>query len=125
METNTQRVEEFKQEVASMHLSAPVDANERNWLLVGIGLAVAGIVFIVFGWYGASGEADVAKQIPYIISGAVVGLGFVMAGCALFLRYSLGRYLRFWLVRDLYEQRAQTDRIIEALHATGRGHEEF
>jgi hypothetical protein len=35
-----------------------------------------------------------------------------VAGGALFLRYSLATFLRFWLARLIYEQQAQTDRIV-------------
>ena len=39
----------------------------------------------------------------------------MIVGAALFIRYSLGRYLRFWMIRLIHEQRAQTDRVVEAL----------
>jgi hypothetical protein len=39
---------------------------------------------------------------------------------ALFVRYSLARYLRFWLIRSSYEERANADRIVAAIeHAAG------
>ena len=36
-------------------------------------------------------------------------------GAALFVRYSMTRYLRYWLIRTVYEQRLQTDRTVEVL----------
>ena len=33
----------------------------------------------------------------------------------IWIRNSLTRYLRFWIIRLVYEQREQTDRLIEAL----------
>jgi branched-chain amino acid transport system ATP-binding protein len=56
-----------------------------------------------------------AEQFPYLISGGLVGLGLIIAGAALFVRYSMTRYLRFWLLRMIYEERMQTDRNVEAL----------
>ncbi|MCX7619767.1 MAG: hypothetical protein N2037_02845 [Acidimicrobiales bacterium] len=115
METNHQRIAEFREEIASLTVRSPVDAAERTWLLTGIGLGALGVVVILIAWFGASGTAIVAEQIPYLISGGLLGLGLIIAGGALFVRYSLSRYLRFWLVRYLYEHRVQTDRMIEAL----------
>ena len=34
---------------------------------------------------------------------------------ALYLRYSLAGFLKFWLVRWVYEQQAQTDRLLAAM----------
>jgi len=31
------------------------------------------------------------------------------------VRYSLARFLRFWLVRLVHEHRSETDRVVEAL----------
>jgi hypothetical protein len=38
-----------------------------------------------------------------------------VVGGALFLRYSLAGFLRFWLARLTYEQKAQTDRVVGAV----------
>jgi len=111
----TPRSIEFNDEIAGMQIRTPVDADERRWLLAGLGLIGVGAVLIVGGWFGASGTAYEAAQMPYLISGGVLGLAVVVVGAALFVRYSLSRYLRFWLVRSLYEQRVQTDRQVEVL----------
>jgi hypothetical protein len=44
-----------------------------------------------------------------------LGLACVTAGSVLFARYSMTRFLQYWLIRLVYEQEAQTDRIVEAL----------
>jgi hypothetical protein len=36
-------------------------------------------------------------------------------GAAVFLRYSLARFLRFWLLRQLYEGQAQVDQLVAHL----------
>ena len=38
-------------------------------------------------------------------------------GSALFLRGSLAGFLRFWLARLIYEQKAQTDRVVDQLNS--------
>jgi hypothetical protein len=115
VETNHQRIEQFKAELSDVNARTPADQGERSYLIAGMVLAVVGLVVILIGWWGASGTAIVAEQIPYLISGGVLGLGLVVIGGALFVRYSLTRYLRFWVIRSVYEQRAQTDREVEAL----------
>ncbi len=39
-----------------------------------------------------------------------------MGAVAMFLRASLTRWFRYWLVRLIYENRASTDRTVEALN---------
>src|SRR2546421_11840382 len=50
-----------------------------GWILLGLGA-----LFILFGWIGISGEALVAKQMPYLISGGLGGMLLVGIG-AVFL----------------------------------------
>jgi len=115
METNQQRVEEFRREIAELRLRTPDDAAERWWLIAGLVLPALGLAAIVLGWWGASGSAYPSEQLPYVISGGLLGVGLIVAGGALFVRYSLTRYLRFWLVRLIHEERSQVDRQLEAL----------
>jgi hypothetical protein len=110
-----ERIEQFKQEIAGLDVKAPADDKERVFLMGAFALMALGVVAILGGYWGASGSPIVAEQVPYLLSGGVLGLGFIIAGAALFVRYSLSRYLRFWLVREIYEQRAQTDRLVESL----------
>jgi hypothetical protein len=46
---------------------------------------------------------------------ALLGVSCAVAGGALYLKGALAGFLRFWLVRDLHERRAQTDRIVAGL----------
>lgn len=47
---------------------------------IGIAVAAVGFVLVLFAWGRSAGETDVALQIPYLISGGMVGLGLVMVG---------------------------------------------
>lgn len=49
-----------------------------GWILVGIGL-----LLVLFGYLGISREALVAKQLPYLISGGILGLALVGFGAML------------------------------------------
>jgi hypothetical protein len=115
MEDNQKRVDECKAEIAELRVGVPSSGNERKLLVLGVALIAAGIALVLGGWYGASGEATIAEQFPYLISGGVFGLALVITGAALFARYSMTRFMRYWLIRMIYEQQAQTDRIVEAL----------
>lgn len=79
-----------------LNLNAKLKNNWRNilgWVLIGIG-AVA----IFAGWYGVSGDPNVARQLSYLASGglgglatAVVGVGLLIAGDVRSERERLGR----------------------------------
>jgi hypothetical protein len=49
-----------------------------GWVLAGLGLLA-----IFLGWFGVSGQALVAKQLPYLISGGVGGMALVGLGAVL------------------------------------------
>ncbi|HMQ28098.1 MAG TPA: hypothetical protein PKA98_19065 [Acidimicrobiales bacterium] len=109
------RADAFRDDMAQMKLADPAASGERRALQLGVGLMVLGVVLVALGWYGASGEAEVWKEIPYLISGGLGGPTVAVIGSALYLRTSLARQHRLALVRMLAEQRAQTDRLVEAL----------
>src|SRR5688500_8391801 len=62
------------------------------WVLIPLG-----VIFIVLAWYGASNTTRVWQQIPYMISGGLLGLGLIFAG-------GFG-YFAAWLTRMLDENR--------------------
>lgn len=47
---------------------------------LGIAVAAIGFVLVIFAWGQSAGETNVALQIPYLISGGMVGLGLIMVG---------------------------------------------
>jgi hypothetical protein len=112
---NGHRAEQFRADLAQLDVPTPADRSERWFLLGGIVLEVVGILFILGGYLGASGTAILAEQVPYLLSGGMLGLALIIVGGTLFLRYSMTRYLRFWLVRQIYEQRTQSDRVAESV----------
>ncbi len=109
------RMEAFQREVAELRIRGGAAGPEGRLLVFGVLLLVAGLVVVVIGWYGASGTKILSEQIPYLISGGLLGIGLTVIGAALYVRFSLARYLRFWLIRLIYEQREQTDRTVAAL----------
>jgi uncharacterized membrane protein YidH (DUF202 family) len=111
----TDRVDQFKAEIAEMKLKTGRTRTERTFEIAGAVLMVAGIV-VAFGAYAASlnvkaapaGNIDVLNSNSYIAL-AIAGLAVSVMGGFVFLRYSLARFLRFWLLRQTYEQRVAID----------------
>jgi hypothetical protein len=48
--------------------------------VAGIVLAAVGLVFIVVAWSQVANEANVARQVPYLVSGGILGLALVIIG---------------------------------------------
>ncbi|MCU1454894.1 MAG: hypothetical protein JWN46_3040 [Acidimicrobiales bacterium] len=113
--TPTSAAGRLQEGVAGLRVPEPSADAERLLFQVSMALPVVGVALIVLAWYNASGTAYVADQIPMLISGGLLGLGLVLVGLGLFLRFSVTRLLRFWLARLVAEHQAQTDRMVEAL----------
>lgn len=104
MNDKPQRVDEFKTAIADMKLRDPSTKSERQWLMVGYVLIIAAIVISVFTYF-QSGKEEALEQ-NELLSLGLVSIVLSLTGIALFLRYSFGRLMRFWLVRIVYEMRA-------------------
>lgn len=85
-----------------------------SWLIEGIRpylgwiLIAAGLLSIFLGWYGASGQALVAKQIPYLASEGLLGVVLIAMGN------------RVFMVNDLRRDSGRLDRLeqmVAELHA--------
>ena len=48
--------------------------------IAGVVVAAAGLLLIGFAWSQVAGEANVARQMPYLISGGIFGLAVVLIG---------------------------------------------
>jgi len=108
------RVERFKQEIAEMGLRDPATSRDRSMLRLGaVGLLLGPIIAIV-AYFISHGTRDALLQRDAIII-ALIGVSVTVAGGALFVRYSMAQFLRFWLARLSFEQQAQTDRVVSAL----------
>jgi hypothetical protein len=51
---------------------------ENARLLILIGLLGTGVVLVMLGWYGAAHTNIQTEQIPYLISGGLLGLGLII-----------------------------------------------
>ena len=109
------RAARLQGDAAEIHVPEPDADREALLVKVGIALPILGLILIGIAWFQASGSKYVADQIPMLISGGVLGLGLILLGAAIWIRYTIARLMRVWLARDLIERQRQTDRIVEAL----------
>ena len=75
-------------------------ARENPRLVAALALLVAGIVFVILGWYGAAYTNILTEQIPYLISGGLLGVALIIVAGFLASSASLERENRE-LRRDL------------------------
>lgn len=87
--------------------------HERFLVGVAGALMTAGIVLILLGWHGASGSILVTEQVPYLISGGLLGVALATIGALTFFTHWLAVLVRDNrrqhqdLVRVLQEERAR------------------
>jgi len=113
---NDVRIEQFKSEIDGLKLRGSSSQGEKRLLILGVGLVIAGVALAIFGaiQVGAVGDSP-ADQRAYMAQGSYLGIALILAGGALFVRFSLARYMRFWMIRLTYESRANTDRLVDAI----------
>jgi len=104
---SSERADRLKRDVSRLRGRSGGGSMERWLMIVGAGLVVIGIPLIVLGWYGASHTPYVFEQVPYLISGGVLGLGLAIVG-GLF-------YFAYWITRQIQETRRQSDQTQQSL----------
>ncbi|MFP3901492.1 MAG: hypothetical protein ACLFXM_11610 [Acidimicrobiia bacterium] len=114
------RIERLKNDAAGLNVSS---SGRRDGLYQAVGAVcmVAGVV-IAFVAYQISLYEDESIEVQSLIILAITMLALAVAGAAVFVRYSLARFLRFWLLRQLVEGQDHIDQLVGALapeRATG------
>ncbi|NCY16320.1 MAG: hypothetical protein EBX39_06035 [Actinobacteria bacterium] len=109
------RLQEFQSEVDSLKVTGGKANPERTWVIIGALLMIAGIVLTIISYASISGSAPAAGKVAGFTADfaalGTLGLTLAVVGAALFIVMSLRRYFRFWLIRLIFEQREQADRI--------------
>jgi hypothetical protein len=106
-----QRLAAFRREVGELKVTGGAANPERLGTRLGIAVVVAGLIGAVLCWYGAY-TADRFEEIQRLIIAGSACVGLAIVGAVLWVRNSLTRYFRYWLVRLVYEQREQTDQLV-------------
>jgi hypothetical protein len=114
----SERVEQFKAEIAEMGVKDPAVARDRLLLRLSVVLLAAGPVLGVIAYFLSHGTENPLQQRDAIVL-ALIGVAVSVSGGALFVRYALASFMRFWLARLCWEQEAQTDRVVAAIDSRG------
>lgn len=102
MTTPESRADRFARELADLKISDPAKGHPRLWQNVGVALMVAGIALGVIGYLISQHTGDTLTA-STAINIALGGVILAVVGSAVFLRYSLTGFLRFWLARQSFE----------------------
>ena len=86
-----------------------VSTVDQIMTLVAAVLLPLGLVMVFFAWYGASRTPYLFEQVPYLISGGLLGLGLVVAGG--FVLFGS------WIARTSREQGARDEELLLAVRA--------
>jgi hypothetical protein len=113
----TSRQRSLARAVRRLRTRAGGDDGAKPLLLIGGILLPLGFVFILLGWAGASRTVNDYEQMPYAISGGMLGLAMVFAGGFTYFAYWLTQ-LVYATRRDSADSRVLLERI-EALLASG------
>lgn len=92
--------------VASLPEVADRTRHEQIRARLGVAVMVAGFAITVLAVFLSQASDNVLDQSTQLSLG-ITGLAAVCLGGVVFLRYSLGRLLRFWLLRLLHEHHEQ------------------
>lgn len=105
------RLQEFQAEVDGLKLTGGKVGPEKTWGTIGAILMALGIVCALVSWLNIQSSKTGAWTSDFQALGTL-GIVLAVVGGALFIVMSLRRYLRFWLIRLVFEQRESTDRIV-------------
>ncbi|MCQ3812739.1 MAG: hypothetical protein KTV68_19560 [Acidimicrobiia bacterium] len=114
------RLEEFHQEVGKLRASGG-RANPDRWVFrLGLILTIVGLAFTVVSYFLTGKPYDTegttlhqSNHIDLVVS-AIFGLSLTLVGLVMITISSFKRFMRYWLVRLIYEYREQTDRVVES-----------
>ncbi len=114
---SSSRLSQFEAEVGKLKVTGGGANPERLGAQWGIGLTILGFVITVISWWSAldaKGDTAAVSALRAQIFG-LIGIGIAVVGIVIWVRNSLTRYLRYWIIRLVYEQREQTEQLIQAL----------
>lgn len=106
------RADRFVRELSELRVPDPAAARTALWLRVGGTLMAVGLVLALSAYFVTHNTQNPLDQ----RDGLALGLGGIattVVGAALFLRYSLTGFLRFWMARQSHDLAVLADRLCE------------
>jgi uncharacterized membrane protein YidH (DUF202 family) len=111
-----ERIDKFKADIESMKLKTGRASRENALQAVGAVVMLVGVVLGVVGYnqsldtaVSVRGQLDSTSDLTL----AVVGVALTIAGTGIFIRYSLAKFLRIWMLRQSYENQANIERLVD------------
>jgi hypothetical protein len=107
------RAERFSRELTDLKIADPSAGHPRLWQRTGAILMVLGIVLGVCAYLISHRTTSSLTQGDAITIG-LGGVTLAVTGSAIFLRYSLTGFLRFWMARQSFELNILAERFLTA-----------
>jgi hypothetical protein len=98
----TQR--DFGAELGKLRASNNSGPMDRSVSVLGLLLAIVGLIVILVSFMQSRGYSSILDQMDALIL-SLFGIGLIIVGSALYIRSAMTRFLRYWLLRMVYEQR--------------------
>ncbi len=108
------RLNDFEADIRRLGVKGGSAEPERRMVFAGVIAMITGVIVVIVGLVGVRGSDSQLAQGDNMAM-MWLGLAIAFVGAVLWARYSMSRYLRYWMVRQIFEERAQTNRIVEAL----------
>jgi hypothetical protein len=105
--TAVSRQNRLADRVASLRTRASTGSLDRWLLWIGGILLPLGFMLVFLGWWGTSHTVFVFEQLPYVVSGGLLGLAFVFAGGFV--------YFAYWQTVIVRELRTERREVVSAL----------
>jgi uncharacterized membrane protein YcjF (UPF0283 family) len=99
--TTTDPTEEFLERVAELRVGTA--GRDKRLLKLGAAMMPVGLAIAVIAWFLSYNTADPLEQRDAVIL-ALIGVTVSIIGVGIFLRYSIGEFLRFWMARLIAQQ---------------------
>lgn len=112
MTSTEPRADRFVRELTELKIPDPAAARSVLWLRLGGALMALGVILGASGYLVAHNTLDPLVQNDGLALG-LAGIAAGVVGSALFLRYSLTGFLRFWMARQSYDVSLLAERLRE------------
>jgi hypothetical protein len=112
MTTTETRADRFVRELADLKIPDPASRRSGLWLRLGLAGMAVGLVLGIAAYAMSHNTTDPLEQRDAITLG-LAGVAASVVGAALYLRYSLTGFLRYWMARQSHDLTLLADRLLE------------